>query len=167
MRFTKEQRQKIVRDFAVRHNGHFNPRLFLDEVRKEGEGHPAFGWFTWDKDKAAQEYQLWQAREFASGLVVSFSIEEIGRDKSIKVREVTAPFALSAMDGRSKGGGYVVTNPNDPAHMRELCQQAATDLRRWLNRYEAAIAHVGGSPASMRKQLALLEASGNTDANAA
>lgn len=167
MRFTKQQRQQIVRDFAVRHNGHFNPRLFLDEVRGKGEDHPAHGWFTWDAAKAAEAHLLWQAREFASGLVVTFSIEEIGRDKTIRVREMAAPFAISPMETRRKGGGYVVVDPSDPSHMRELCSQAATDLRRWLARYEAAIAHVGGSAASMRKQLTLLEAADNPDANAA
>lgn len=167
MRFTKEQRQQIVRDFAVRHNGHFNPRLFLDEVRSGGEDHPAHGWFTWDTAKAAEAHLLWQAREFANGLIVTFSVEEIGRDKTIKVREVTAPFAISPTDTRRKGGGYVVIDPSDPDHMRELCRQAATDLRRWLTRYEAAVSHVGGSATSMRKQLSLLEGSVNTDANAA
>lgn len=158
MRFTKEIRQQIIRDFATRHNGHFNPRLFVEEVRQQGENHPAHGWFTWDKDKAAEAHLLWEAREFAKDLRVTFTVEEVGRNKSITVREVAMPFALSPAHHRDKGGGYVVSDPNDPEHMAELCRQAATDLDRWLRRYEAALIFAGGSAQVMRKQLATLEA---------
>jgi len=34
--FTKELRQEIVREFAVRHNGQFDARLFFEEVRTKG-----------------------------------------------------------------------------------------------------------------------------------
>ena len=33
-RITKATRQKIVREFALRHNGQFNPALFFEEVRE-------------------------------------------------------------------------------------------------------------------------------------
>lgn len=157
MRFTKEVRQKIINDFAVRHNGHFNPKLFVDEVRRTGEGHPAYEWFQWDRDKAAHEFWLCQARAFATGLRVTFSVEEVGRKGAISVREVTAPMAHSPVEQRSKGGGYVVTDTGDPAHMSELCRQAATDLARWIQRYEGALIYAGGSTQQMHKQLFVLE----------
>lgn len=157
-KFTKERRQEIIREFAIRHNGHFNPALFVQEVRASGAGHPAYEWFEWDEDKAAQQHRLWQAREFANGLRVSFTVETIGRKGAVTVREVAMPFALSPVDQRKQGGGYVVSDPNDPAHMGELCRQAATDLQRWIRRYEAALLHSGGSLIVIAKQLRLLEA---------
>lgn len=157
MRFSKEQRQEIIREFAVRHNGHFNPRLFVNEVKARGGEHPAYGWFQWDKDKAAHEFWIWQAREFAKDLKVSFSIQEVRRAGSIAVREVTMPFAMSPVYTRGRGGGYIVSDPSDPRHLEELCRQAATDLERWLRRYEAALIFAGGSASAMRKQLAYIE----------
>src|SRR3546814_9286039 len=80
-RFTAAQRQGIIRDFAVRHNGFYNPRLFVEEVLAEGPDHPAHGWFEWDSDRAAHEHRIWQAREFAKGLRVVFTVEEVGRSE--------------------------------------------------------------------------------------
>src|SRR5512139_557389 len=156
--FTKERRQEIVREFAIRHNGFFNPKLFFDEVKSAGESHDAFPWFEWDRDKGWHEHNLWRAREFASGLQVKFTVEEVGRNKAITVREVSMPFALSPVSDRETGGGYIVSDPNDPAHMAELCRQAASDLNRWLRRYEGALVYAGGSTVSIQKQLNLLTA---------
>lgn len=141
--FTKEQRQSIVKDFALRHNGVYNPKLFIEEVGQAGPDHPAYGWFEWDKNKAAYEYQLWQAREFAKDLKVSFTVEEVGRRGAISVRQATMPLVLSPVSGRKDGGGYTLSDPNDPAHLAELARQAASSLRTWMARYEAAILFAG------------------------
>lgn len=154
--FTKELRQQIIRDFAVRHNGNFNPALFLGEVERTGENHPAHGWFEWDNDEAARQHRVWQAREFAAGLRVKFSVEEVVRGK-VSVREVEMPFAISPIADRSKGGGYYVADNENPEHMGELCRQAATSLQGWLRRYQAALVHAGGSVVVIDRQLALLE----------
>ncbi len=156
-RFTKEQRQEIVRNFAVRHNGQYNPKLFLEEVRKEGEKHPAYGWFEWNADKAAYEYQLWQAREFAHDLKVSFTVETVGRKGSVKVVQTEMPMVLSPRESRKDGGGYVLSNPADKDHMAEHCYQAAVALRTWLNRYQAALIHAGVSNGKVDEIALLLE----------
>lgn len=158
MRFTKEERQRIIAEFAVRHNGHYNPKLFLDEVRATGEDHPAFGWFTWDEARAAEAHRLWESRVFASGLRVSFSIDEIGRRGAVTVREVMMPFAISPVGTRDKGGGYVVSVPGDDGHMLELCSQALTDLGTWIDRYAGAVMYAGGSIHDLRKIQAALAA---------
>lgn len=155
--FTKEQRQQIIRDFCLRRNMDFDARLFAKEVRDTGPEHPAYDWFEWDDGKAAEEFRIWQAREFSRGLRVSFQIEEVGRSGTIRVREVSVPMLVSPLDGRRAGGGYFLTDPEDPSHMAELCKQAATDLRRWLRRYEGALAHAGGSVSVIERQLRLLE----------
>lgn len=157
-RFTKQLRQDIIREFAVRHNGHYNAALFLEEVRATGAEHPAYEWFQWDDDRAAHEHRLWQAREFSAGLRVSFTIEEIGRNRAITVREVEMPMAISPVSGRGRGGGYFLSDPENPEHMAELCRQAATALSAWIRRYRAAVLHAGGSVVMIEKQLSRLEA---------
>lgn len=142
MKFTKQLRAEIIGEFAKRHGGNYNPPDFLEEVEKAGESHPAHAWFTWDDSQAAHEYRIWQARVFASNIRVSFSVRSIGRDTPMTIKSVEAPMAISPLNGRSRGGGYVITNPTK-GHMVELCRQAEDDLRSWLRRYEAAVQYVG------------------------
>ena len=162
--FTKQLRQKIIRDFCARRNSEFDAAEFVKEVRETGADHPAYKWFEWDDEIAADEHRLYQARSFATGLRVSFSVEEIGRTGTIRVREVEMPLVISPMAGRDGGGGYYLVDRNNPEHMAEYCRQAATDLGRWLRRYEAALLHVGGSVASIERQLRLLESTTKSEA---
>ena len=76
-RLSRADRQEIIREFAMRHNGVFNPRLFRDEVRERGPDHPAHPFFTWDEERAADRYQVEQAREFARGLKIKFSVQTV------------------------------------------------------------------------------------------
>jgi hypothetical protein len=142
-RFTKDIRQKIVREFAVRHNGQYDASLFLREVREQGKTHPAYDWFEWDTNAAAQAYQLEQARAFARDLRVTFRIEEVVGPHSVRVRETPMPMVLSPLETRHKGGGYRLVDPDDPQHIAEHCRQAAKTLGEWAERYQAAIAHAG------------------------
>lgn len=155
--FTKELRQEIVREFALRHNGIFNPALFLDEVRSAGPSHQAYEWFEWDASKAALAYQTEQARNFARDLRVVFKIEEIGRKSAFTVRQTEMPMVMSPMAGRSKGGGYILVDPDDAEHMQEHCRQAATALRAWLDRYDAALVHCGGKRGDAESIIARLD----------
>jgi hypothetical protein len=155
--FTKARRQKIVEDFARRHNGNFNPALFLDEVRRQGESHPAYGWFEWDAAKAAAAYQLEQARDFARDLRVSFKVEEIIAPNQVRIREHPIPMVISPMDGRKRGGGYVLTDPDDPDHIAEHCLQAARTLQQWRDRYSAALAHAEVKVGEVNMMIARLE----------
>jgi hypothetical protein len=157
MAFTKEQRQEIVREFAIRHNGQYDPKLFLQEVRAKGPDHPAYEWFTWDDEKAAREHRLWQARHFASDLKVTFSVEEVGGNRSFSVKSVEVPLVHSPTDGRDDGGGYVLTDASNEAHMQELCRQGANALSAWLRRYKGAVEYAGGSTKQIERQLKALE----------
>lgn len=158
-RFTKALRQKIVQEFAVRHNGTYNPSLFVEEVRRTGEAHPAYTWFEWDREKAALAYHVEQARDFARDLRVTFKVEVInGGKRSVKVRESAMPLVLSPMDGRKSGGGYILVNPDDPAYMAEHCGQAAQALRSWWSRYQAAAEHAGVAASEVNGMISQLEA---------
>lgn len=166
-RFTKERRQEIVRDFAVRHNGQYNPKLFLEEVRKVGQDHDAHAWFEWDSDKAAYEYQLWQAREFARDLKVSFSVETVGRKGAVKVVQTDMPLVVSPRGSRRDGGGYFLSDPTDGDHMAEHCHQAAASLRTWLNRYQGALIHAGVAHGKVEEIAVMLESVPVTELEAA
>ncbi len=146
----RQDRQDIIRDFAVRHDGRYHPARFVDEVSKKGEKHPAYEWFEWDDGIAAQHHRVHQARMFAINLKVRFEIEDV-KSGNVKVRSM--PFIISPVDTRCEGGNYFVTDPNNPDHMQEFCRQAADDLGRWFNRYEASLAHVGASSGWVEKTL--------------
>lgn len=162
-RFTKELRQEIVRDFCLRNGGVFDPAAFYAEVEKEGKKHRAYEWFKWNDKEAARDHRVWQAREFAVGLRVVFKIEEVGRRGSIRVREVEAPLVISRMETRRDGGGYELFDPDEPDHVKELCRQAATDLRRWYSRYAVALSHIGGSALPFDRVLKSLETTASDD----
>lgn len=162
-RFTKALRQQIVRKFAASNNGVFSPEGFLAEVRRVGVKHEAYGWFEWNRDEAAQRYQLEQAREFARDLRVTFTVEIVGRNNAITVQHRDAPFVMSPLSTRRAGGGYVLTDPSQPSHMAELCLQAAADLEVWLRRYHSAILYAHGSPAAVERQLSALKAVSSGD----
>ena len=156
MAFTRALREEIIRDFAERHDGIYNPETFVDEVRAAGKSHPAYDWFQWNRNKAARQYWIWQAREFAIGLQVRFSMEET-RGGVVTVREIEGPLAMSPTSDRwSDSSGYVILDQDNPEHMAELCNQGATDLERWLVRYEMAIVYAEGSVAAIRKQVLVL-----------
>lgn len=156
-RFTKALRQQIVEEFSRRHNGRYNPSLFVAEVQRKGPEHPAYEWFEWDRNKAALAYQVEQARDFARDLRVVFQVEEVGRSKPIRVA-TAMPMVLSPIADRSHGGGYVLTDPDDPAHMAEHCRQAAQALRSWFGRYEAALRHAGANHEAINLMVQQLEA---------
>ena len=142
-RFTKALRQQIIEDFSRRNNGWFDPKAFVAYVGETGPDHPAYDWFTWDDVAAASAYRVDQARDFARGLKVTFKVEEVQHGPvNVVSREV--PFLTSPKATRKGGGGYYLTDPNDAEHMAELAREAASTLRWFIGRYEAAILHVGG-----------------------
>ena len=159
IRLSKADRYKIAADFKARNGGRFNPKGFVEEVRRTKGKHPAWTWFNWDDAKAGEEYRIGQARTFVRDLVVIHTVETIWRGK-VNVREVVSPAFVSPMEDREHGGGYLALDPSDPAQMAGFCAEAARSLQAWLRRYSGAVAYVGGSTASLEKQaVALVKAS--------
>lgn len=166
-KFTKDLRQEIVTEFAKRHNGIYNPVVFLREVREKGVNHPAHDWFKWDDEDAAGEYRLWQARCFAKDLRISFEVEEVGRSGAVKIKTQTMPMVLSPTEGRKDGGGYVLTDPSNGDHQAEHCRQAASALRAWFRRYGSALTHAGIAEKSVDQMIAALDKASPAIAEAA
>lgn len=156
-RITKALREQIVRDFVERNGGWFDPAIFLAEVRKAGPDHPAYEAFEWDDDKAAEEFRIDQARDFTRGLTITFQVQTVHRG-SFRVIERSVPLAVSPVDRRKGGGGYFISDPNDPAHMVELCQQAAQSLRWFISRYGGALTWAGVQVGQLEKMELALEA---------
>ena len=161
--FDKGLRQQIIADFAKRHSGVYDPALFLAEVKRRGEAHPAYAWFRWDDGEAAHEYRLWQARTFARDLVIKFKTEVVGRSGTIRIVETQMPMVLSPLDGRSDGGGYIVSDPHSAEHLNLLCAEGAVALRSWLRRYTAALVHVGTTAEHFERVAGLLADTGEDD----
>lgn len=139
---SRETRQHLIRSYAERNGGVYDPKGFLAEVREQGRNHPAYAWFEWDDQEAAEEHRVEQARRFATGLKVVFSVEQVGGG----VVRVTAPMMHSPLGSRGEGGGYRVTDMTQPAHVDELRAQAARDLEAWRRRYEAVLVADGVMP---------------------
>jgi hypothetical protein len=156
-RFTKALRQQIVSEFTAKNGGWFDPSAFVAEVQRVGSEHPAYEWFQWDDDKAAQEFRLDQARDFTRGLIVRFEIRTMHRG-SLRIVEHSTPLVISPLATRNDSGGYYLTDPNDPAHMAELCRQAAQSLRWFIGRYEGALAFAGVNIGSFDRARTALEA---------
>jgi hypothetical protein len=157
MSISKVDRIRIVRDHAKRHGGKFVPASFVDEVQETGPSHPAYDEFDWDDTSAAHAHRIWQARVFAQGIKIEFTIQTIGADRKLQVRETQAPLVISPMNGRKDNDGYIVFNHQNQSHIEELCEQAARDLKSWLLRYEYAMLHVGVDTSVMNELVARLE----------
>ncbi len=140
--FTRALRQKIIEDFARSNNGWFDPSQFFAHVEKTGPEHPAYEWFEWDRDKAWHQRNVDLARDFARGLTVQFEVRT-GEPQAFTLAKRSAPFLLSPIGKRSGGGGYHMTDPNDPEHIAELGRQAAASLAWLMRRYAVPLAAVG------------------------
>jgi hypothetical protein len=155
-KYTRKLRQEIVNDYIAKH-GSFNASEFVEFVREAGAEHPAYEWFEWDDEKCADRYRVDQARDFVSGLTVSFSVQTVQRG-GVSVRVVESPMLVSPMEGRKSGGGYIEVDPLDPVAMSALAREAASTLQSWLNRYASVLARWGVQQGPFdRAVLALVE----------
>lgn len=160
VRYSKDLRQQIVREFAERNGGSFDAAAFLSEVNQVGKPHPAYDWFEWNDRRAAREHRLDQARAFAQGLRIRFEVETVERG-SVKMISRSMPLVISPVSTRSTGGGYKIADPNDPAHLAELARQAAQQLRWFKERFEVALAFADIPTKNIEAMIKRLESAGS------
>jgi hypothetical protein len=151
-KFDRTYRQKVIDEYlnATGENT-FVPAAFIDWLRDQPDHrvYPVF--FGKSDEDAAAEYRINLARQFVSGLRVKIrltatTIDESGREVKVTESAVTAvrvPAFYSPLSERKGGGGYHAFDSEDPAALRELRRQAATDLRRFIHRHEG-IAKLSG-----------------------
>lgn len=157
MKMTRQKRQEIVKEFCLNHNGIYSPGTFVEEVRSVGPDHPAYGYFTWDDTKAANQQRTWEARMFVQGLKLVFEVEHISRTGKIKVQEREVPFLLSPSSTRQEGTGYYMFDPDDPDHLEELRRQSVVDLKAWIERYSVALSSAGLTTQPLDRIISILE----------
>ncbi len=165
MMLSKEERAEIAENFARRNGGVYSPALFVEEVREQGRNHPAYGWFEWSDDQAAEKWRVRQAREFVRDIKIRFEVVTIRDSAKFKIRTEEGPAYLSPMDGRSEGGGYRLQNPDD-YDISEHCLQAGVALRSWLRRYGAALDHIDVKQTTIERYIDALEGVREKDAAA-
>lgn len=137
---TKEQRQAVLDDYLAQTRANIvNPRAFLDWLRPQADN-PAHGYFFAKSDSdAAQEYRVWQFRQFANGLRVSVRVEYTEpKESKVRVAVREYPAFVSPTGTRTAGGGYVPVSVKDDAQMADLRRQGAMALAAWLRRYRGA-----------------------------
>lgn len=169
-RYTKELRQKIVEEFALKHEGKYDPRLFVEYVRKAGPEHPAYSWFTWDKDKAAQAYLVQEAQEFARDLRITFEIRTVVPKQTARFRYAETsemPLVMTRLAEHRQRSCYYLTNPASADDRAEHCRQAAHQLQSWLSRFRSAVEIAGSSAAPLEKLIAQLQAVAGASTEAA
>ncbi len=110
----------------VKHGGILYPDEVVKAARKQSS--PLHSCFTWNNDKAAGEYRLWQAREL---IQVHCTILE-GSDKPVRA------YVSLRQDRYKKGGGY--RGLKDVLSAKEtralLLAEALADANRWREKYE-------------------------------
>jgi hypothetical protein len=61
-KLSRTQRNQIIREFSANNGGRFDAVAFVEHVRRRGPKHPAYEWFTWNDETAAEAHRIEQAR---------------------------------------------------------------------------------------------------------
>lgn len=148
--FNRTYRQKIVDEYlAATGSNAFHPAEFLDWLEPQ-EDHRVWGvFFGKDDEEAARQYRMGLVRSFVSGLRIKVSVSQ--------TEVVSVPAFVSVVAERKSGGGYSVVNVGSPDTTDELLRQAASDLARWVSRYDGVCQLSGVSMAGVRAVLSALE----------
>jgi hypothetical protein len=157
MAFKRHHRQRII-DNYLRETGRnmFVPHEFIDWLadKPNHEAYPLF--YSKTDAEAAREYRIELARKFVSGLRITIREQVVTIDRIAKINVREFPAFTSPLAGRSAGGGYYATDPNDPEHLAELRRQGASALRGWLARYRGAF-EAAGIDVSAIEEIASIE----------
>ena len=115
-----------LRKIAKKNGGLLRPVQIVQAARDEAS--PLHGQFTWDDEKAAGQYRLWQARE----LIATYWVVEEGSNEPVRL-------LLSLASDRPAKQGYrfsadVLANPEQ---RREWLLMALAELQVWRKTYGA------------------------------
>lgn len=143
---TRAERTRIITDYLNTTGANaFDPAAFLAWLQPQPQHRAWPIFFGKDDAAAAHEYRLGLVRSFVSGLRIRVALSDVTPEQREHIKvAIDAPIAvalpafISPRDGRRDGGGYIRLEPSDDVAMREFYEQAAGDLRRWLDRYGGA-----------------------------
>lgn len=102
--------------------------------------------FTWDDDKAAHEYRLWQARELIRVVVKMHP----------QTNKITRTYVSLGQDRDQEGGGYREINAvmRNTSYREQLLEEAKSEMRRFEIKY-AVLEELADVFASMRQARSL------------
>lgn len=101
------------------------PGVILAQI-KNNPGHPIFNYITWDKDKAAYQYQIQQVRNIVNHLILE--IREIPVEPGVRA------FVSIKSDDQVQYMN-VETVLSDTVLRNQIIRRATTELRNWMARY--------------------------------
>lgn len=112
--------------------GVITPHVVVDCAKKKDS--PLHPYFTWDNEKAAQEYRLWQARQIISTIV----LVRDGKNTNIKAYQSVVVKTNSQDDGKVERL-YMSTERclNDPTLRNQILERAKTEALEWADKYKA------------------------------
>lgn len=162
----RSYRQRIVDEYLnATGRNQFVPAEFLDWLEPQ-EGHRAWRlFFGKDDEEAAREYRISLARSFVAGLRISIVVSEVMASRADHMRlaisepvRVRLPAFVSPLATRETGGGYIPIDADDGSALRELYEQGANDLARWIERYEGTARLAGADVAPLASVVGALKA---------
>lgn len=163
-KFSRKDRQAVIDDYLndSRRN-QFIPAEFLEWLSERPDHEVYDLFFGMDDEDAARAHRVDMVRTWTSGLRITVRVAapEARNVGSVQVREYTLPAMISPVGGRKSGGGYLAVDPDNPDHMLEIYRQAATDLAKWIERYEGAMSMRGIALSSIKEIVAELKAAGD------
>ena len=136
---SKTERAALKVDYMERHGGAWDPAGFLEEVRAANGQHPAWHWFEWDRDTAAEKFLLEQAKEFGRGIYVTVKTEEIVHNE-VKVVSVEVPLTLARTTKTGRyTGEHIQFDPSDEDHLIDMRRQARFRLAEFQRQFGAIL----------------------------
>ena len=143
-KFAKKDRQRIIDDYLAQSGRNmFIPAEFIDWLADKPE-HEAYELFYgMDDSEAARQHRIGLARKMASGLRIVVTQEQTAEAQVVHITTREYPAYVSPLANRTKGGGYVPFNAQDPQAAEDLRMQGAQALRSWLVRYRG-VAELAG-----------------------
>lgn len=144
MAFKKADRQRIIDGYLAETGRNlFIASEFIDWLADKPK-HAAYPLFYGRDDaSAAREWRIDLARRMASGLRITVTTQETGKNKVVHITTREYPAYVSPMAHRRQGGGYQVVDPKDLAVIDEIRRQGCVALKSWLNRYRGVFEDAG------------------------
>lgn len=125
----KDEDVEPIGQFLDKHSGK-NTREMLEIIKKEKESNPIAKYITWDKGKAATEYQLIQLRQVISGV----SIIVHGSSEPIEMR---AYYSINSESKKKEDTIYYDASQalSDDFARKQLIERAKQSLQNWIYTY--------------------------------
>lgn len=118
-----------LREIASANNGVLLPERVVEAARPKES--PLHDCFTWDDDKAAHEYRLWQARTLIRTTVRLLEVD--GKQQPVRM------FVSLTTDRQDGGYREMVSVMLNKTHREQLLADAVEEMKRFEAKYEQLV----------------------------